>query len=114
MRLIDADELIEVFRALALMRSGQYRESYTNADGNRAMEIACAEYIISRQKTIDAEPVKHARWIEQQHLIFKHEIFKCSNCGHYLDFSGVNAGRGDANYCPNCGAKMEKDIRDDD
>lgn len=107
MRLIDADDLIEVFIAFALMRSGQYRESFTNADGVRSIEIDCAEDIINRQKTIDAEPVKHARWIDQQHLIFKHEIFKCSNCGHFLDFGGVNAGRGDANYCPNCGARMD-------
>ena len=42
-----------------------------------------------------------AHWIGQGH-----KIFKCSNCGNYLDFRGVNAGRGTANYCPNCGAKM--------
>ena len=66
MRLIDADDLIEVFIAFALMRSGQYRESFTNADGVRSIEIDCAEDIINRQKTIDAEPVKHARWIDQQ------------------------------------------------
>ena len=42
-----------------------------------------------------------AHWIDQGH-----KIFKCSNCGNYLDFRGVNAGRGTANYCPNCGAKM--------
>ena len=33
--------------------------------------------------------------------------FKCSKCGNFLNFRGLNAGRGDANYCPNCGAKME-------
>lgn len=42
-----------------------------------------------------------AHWIDQGH-----KIFKCSKCGNYLDFGGVNAGRGAANYCPNCGAKM--------
>ena len=42
-----------------------------------------------------------AHWIDQGH-----KVFKCSNCGNYLDFRGVNAGRGTANYCPNCGAKM--------
>ena len=56
---------------------------------------------------IEAEPVKHAHWIKQ-----KREIFKCSNCGNYLDFGGVNAGRGDANYCPNCGAKMDEKTDD--
>ena len=54
------------------------------------------------KKNIDAEPVKHARWIDP-----KHGVYKCSNCRNFLDFSGVNAGRGYANFCPNCGAKME-------
>ena len=56
---------------------------------------------------IEAEPVKHAHWVDQ-----KHGVYKCSNCGNFLDFSGVNAGRGSANYCPNCGARMDKDAAD--
>jgi uncharacterized paraquat-inducible protein A len=51
---------------------------------------------------MDAQEVKHGRWIK----IDKHTV-KCSECGNYLDMRGVNAGRGDANYCPNCRAKME-------
>ena len=38
---------------------------------------------------------------------------KCSLCNHYLDFDGVNAGRGDANFCPNCGADMREETEDD-
>ena len=33
---------------------------------------------------------------------------KCSVCGNHLSMDGVNGGRGDANFCPNCGARMEK------
>ena len=36
------------------------------------------------------------------------EAVKCSECGNTLDMHGVNAGRGDANFCPNCGTKMDK------
>lgn len=54
--------------------------------------------------TIDTYHAVNAHWIKQER-----EIFKCSNCGNYLDFSGVNAGRGDANYCPNCGARMDEE-----
>lgn len=40
-------------------------------------------------------------------VIFKRTWGVCSCCGNTLDFDGLNAGRGDANYCPNCGAKMK-------
>ena len=33
-------------------------------------------------------------------------VYKCNQCGNFLDFDGVNAGRGSTNFCPNCGADM--------
>lgn len=56
---------------------------------------------------IEAELVKCAQWID-----VKHGVYRCSNCGNYLDFKGVNAGRGDVNYCPNCGARMKDEGRE--
>ena len=51
----------------------------------------------------------HAHWISASHdRFFKSQIYKCSSCGNILDFYGVNAGRGDANFCPNCGAQMDE------
>lgn len=48
------------------------------------------------------------KWISARvGRLFTSNDFKCSACGNFLNFDGVNAGRGDANYCPNCGAKME-------
>lgn len=41
--------------------------------------------------------IKAARW---------GRVYYCDQCRNYLDFDGVNAGRGSANYCPNCDAKM--------
>lgn len=71
--------------------------------------INCAEEIIGHLPP--AEP-KKGKWITEYDSwggLFKTvRAHKCSICGHYLDFDGVNAGRGDANYCPNCGAKMER------
>lgn len=37
--------------------------------------------------------------------IFKNRSVKCLKCGNTLDLDGVNCGRGDANFCPNCGRK---------
>ena len=44
--------------------------------------------------------------------LFPSNDFKCSECGNILDFDGVNCGRGDTNYCPNCGARMEVENAD--
>ena len=64
---------------------------------------------VSLLPTVDAEQVRHGKWVdpEAKRPWFRHHIFKCSVCGNTLDMDGVNAGRGDANYCPNCGAKMD-------
>lgn len=37
--------------------------------------------------------------------LFPSNDYKCSKCGNFLNFNGVNCGRGDANFCPNCGRK---------
>lgn len=50
----------------------------------------------------DVAPVRHGKWIIKD----KH-INQCNRCGNYLDIRGLNGGRGDANYCPNCGARMD-------
>lgn len=46
---------------------------------------------------------KKGKWVKEK---CRSSVYKCSACGNYLDFSGVNAGRGNANFCPNCGADM--------
>ncbi len=62
--------------------------------------------------TYPQEKIK-AKWIKadtHNFLWFKNDrVYKCSNCGNFLDFEGVNFGRGDAYYCPNCGAEMRED-----
>lgn len=88
MRLIDADALVkelsdkyivpvdEATRGVAAFMGIQTRQAINNAP------------------TIEAEPVKHGRWIKTD---FYFE--KCSNCGDL----GLRGFR----YCPNCGAKMQ-------
>lgn len=94
MRAIDAD---------ALFREMEKAQWYNNADRD---EIA--EELVLNAPTI--EPRKKGRWIylDKDKRFFHPHIVKCSVCNNSLDMYGVNAGRGDANFCPNCGADMRE------
>ena len=64
---------------------------------------ACnSEYysLITDAADVDAEPVRHARWIPQDNTRTK---FSCSDCG-----SRNHDGSG--KYCSLCGAKMDGDV----
>ena len=88
MRLIDADALKDEFCAMMFPRD---RMSVLR--------------VIDKQPTIPAEH-KHGRWIPLSGWCNR-GVVKCSECGNTLDMHGVNAGRGDANFCPNCGSRMD-------
>lgn len=50
---------------------------------------------------------KTGHWVNAKvGKLFPSNDYKCSECGNLLNFDGVNCGRGDANYCPNCGCHM--------
>ena len=48
---------------------------------------------------------KKGCWETLHKTRFSH-VVRCSVCGRTLDMHGVNAGRGDANFCPSCGSDM--------
>ena len=51
---------------------------------------------------------KKGKWImHHDGILWRREWGSCSHCGNTLDFAGLNAGRGNANFCPNCGARMK-------
>lgn len=114
MRLIDADVVLKALdEALDEARK----------DGANLMDVLKMELfknfikqIISCTPTIEAEPIRHGHWINACQTKFDKLFFprtvKCSVCGNYLDFDGINAGWDDTNYCPNCGAKMDEEEND--
>jgi formylmethanofuran dehydrogenase subunit E len=51
------------------------------------------EELIDDAPTIDAEPVRHGKWIDEH----------CSECGEYVYHGDTR------NYCPNCGARMDEE-----
>ena len=57
---------------------------------------------IANRPTVDAEPVRHGKWINAGHDAFT-QYRRCSSCARLLE----NAPAYD--YCPRCGAKMDGD-----
>ena len=62
---------------------------------------------IDNAPTIDAEPVRHGRWINKTERIYAdlNYRFDCSACRHIFYAAGIETFK----FCPNCGAKMRGD-----
>lgn len=101
MRLIDADTVITIQTYDDMFEV--YRvETMTVAEAmNKWSDEGCPP-------TIDAEPVRHGEWIpvEMEMRFGTLKGVKCSLCGK----EKVREG---SNYCPNCGAKMNKGVQND-
>lgn len=97
MRLIDADALVAELKWLQSQVSS-------------ASAIEIQEYIdrTNRQPTIEAAPVVHGRWKDQPTGRYGKWQSWCSVCRRRSGIGGVETNRHRA-YCPNCGAKMDKE-----
>ena len=68
---------------------------------------------INNATTIEAEPVRHGKWIYGQEVCWEHmgitpvsvqyRYWECSMCGYRTKNEPI------WKYCPNCGARMDKD-----
>lgn len=93
MSLINSEDLLRYFESGALLFQPDVRK------------------IIESMPTIEAEPVRHGRWIEQDS--FHYELhFKCSVCGNSENMP-TRMYKPIWEYCPNCGAKMDGERIDD-
>ena len=78
---------------------------YINANDNVTLREEIANFLAA-----DVEPVRHGHWLNDESY-----EYICSECGKYapfnLDIYGETVDyyhNNLTNYCPNCGAKMEK------
>ena len=98
MRLIDADELKKNFQD-ELCKGIACAECSMQAEG-----FCRVERWIDIAPTIEAEPIRHGRWIYEQLPLplsdGSKECVRCSVCNTHWD--------NESNYCPNCGAKMDE------
>lgn len=58
---------------------------------------------ISSLPAADVAPVRHGRWIPSDYT--GDCCYTCSECGFERDAYLLDVG----NYCPNCGARMDKE-----
>lgn len=85
MRLIDADELINLI----------VNESRTWED-----EYGISDVLKNIADFPTVGPIKHGHWVYAGQGWAGEGIYKCSICGHHTPDN--------ANYCPCCGAKMDE------
>lgn len=65
-------------------------------------DVIAVHNAIKNAPTIEAEPVRHGRWVKRGQEIY------CSECGEESGYTWAGASRY-SDYCPNCGAKMDKE-----
>lgn len=78
------------------------RDLHEAGNTDAAGYVMWAASIVDIQPTID--PVRHGKWEDYDGVI----RINCSNCGKvYLNTTILEVGK--CNFCPNCGAKMDKE-----
>ena len=87
----------------------QYKECLRKSDfcGDTVAWNICAD--IKAIPAADVAPVVHGRWIHSRYedCCDQFELVKCSQCNH--EAYAIAFYVRDGNYCPNCGAKMDKE-----
>ena len=89
MRPIDADELKKDLGEVLMNLMKSHETS-------RIEKVGFALDVVDEAETLDVAPVVHG------HMTFKTYNYKCSECGGFTRHTY-------AKYCPNCGAKMDKE-----
>lgn len=97
MRLIDADALMQ---ALGIFKDYEHGNPHfmNSIETNRELVIGAP--------TIDAEPVRHGRWVICEDGCGDTH-YQCSACGDEWTLIDGTPQENGMKYCPHCGAKMD-------
>ena len=93
MRLIDADAAIDRYYA-------EYKKQDI-CDGGEDRDWL--KRCIDEASIIEAEPVRHGRWVKDGDFLI------CLECESEINIKNSLGVENKKNYCPNCGAKMRGD-----
>ena len=102
MRLIDADALLQAKREKYMAEIGKL----AHGDFRALDEQNATVLLIYKQPTIEAEPIKHGRWVYRDSLSGGGGAWwHCSECGRLEIFVEGYFHK----HCPRCGAKMDEE-----
>ena len=79
----------------------------TLRDGDPVIRMSAVEHVLENLPETEPER-KVGRWIPCPQSASWLYVYKCSECGGYLQISDVDGNGYKANYCSYCGAKMER------
>lgn len=103
MRLIDADNALELFRAEYQNTKNLIKQGEKHLDSLAEGYTEAAHIIKHISQTVDAAPVVHGRWA---HL--GGDEWCCSACGFVITTDG-SWDKPTKKYCEDCGARMDGD-----
>lgn len=104
---------IDVDKVLELIEEAFHK---TDVNGQEQIGVLTCHRIVREAPTADVVEVRHGHW-----YIREYEFFTCSECGHdywngcdYTVQAKERLANGEhPNYCPNCGAKMDGERREE-
>ena len=100
-RYIDADVVIE-------MLNKKLETDYEMSLYNHAALTESFLRFIEHQPTADVVEVRYGQWITPKNRSKPSDWKECSLCGYFFD---VSVGDKPTPYCPQCGAKMDGEIK---
>ena len=100
--LIRRSDAIEAIEVVDWYHQNRNKDMVSGANSDDHQAWYKADDVYKALEAVPSADRPQGKWISKGK-----RIYRCSNCGNYLDFDGVNASRGDANFCPNCGAQMK-------
>ena len=116
MRLIDGDVASHILNVIGAreMHMGEKTAFLCRAYDPSSVMVGYSQGLkdaasaIQDSPTIEAEPVRHGRWIDKENPQWRaYEIRYCSECGWSIHKTKLRNKDLSWNYCPNCGAKTD-------
>ena len=90
-------------------REAAYREICSDDTMSGYEKAYCSE-LIRNIPAADVAPVRHGRWEKSEDNYYSLNLVKCSVCHEEWCFEIDDDVKDlNYNYCPNCGAKMDKE-----